>query len=528
MMLCQGFCTQFLNECGASLMMPPDYCNVHSQKPDATYCYPYVPPGKVMPSAFPLLDPQYPGLMNGLQLVPGGQAWWLVNQAGVIWQFPNDPTAAALTKVFDIVEKTLFSGELGLLGLAFHPNFAANGAFYVNYVNLGMATVIARYTYDAADPVATVNSEQVLLTWLQPEANHNGGWLGFSPSDMATPQKAYHDLFIATGDGGGADDNHGLFGNAQDLSSYMGKIMRVRITAAQAVGVAPVYSIPADNPFVGAAPVPGQNVPLPEVYAYGMRNPWRCSFDPQERLWCGDVGQDSVEEINIVEAGENYGWRSYEGTRCNLAALAFPNTGCRQPYTPPVYQYCHADYQLEPKPGQAAYARAACKNQKVMGRSVTGGFVYRGAALAAELGSAYIFADYEDRVLAAIRYDDATATWTEQILADGTNGLGQISTFAEDADGELLLVSYNPPTIQRLVCFSCGAAAAPPPPPVMPVAAAAAPVAATAAPVAATAPPPVPAAVTASSAASSVSSTYTTYTTAAASSTTATSLGGLL
>ncbi|TWT78554.1 Quinoprotein glucose dehydrogenase B precursor [Posidoniimonas polymericola] len=282
--------------------------------------------------------------------------------------------------------------ERGLLGLAFHPNFgrasAAGGdKFYVYYsaprpggdpddpVNpINHQSVVAEYSVDSIGAsTASLTSERVLMTFDEPQFNHNAGYLGFGPDGM---------LYITTGDGGGGGDNEaghtgggpgtlndavtGNFGNAQDRSKLLGKVLRIDVAGTNGPGGQ--YGIPADNPFVGEAGV------REEIYAYGLRNPWRATFDG-DRLFVADVGQGNVEEINLIESGGNYGWRIKEGT------FDFDNTVSPNPAAP----------LIDPV---AEYTRAGRNNGlQEIGISVTGGVVYRGSEFP-ELVGKYLFGDF--------------------------------------------------------------------------------------------------------------------------------------
>jgi glucose/arabinose dehydrogenase len=326
----------------------------------------------------------------------------------------------------DIDSRMLGTGERGLLGLAFHPDYASNGLFYVNYTRNGDGdTVIAEYTVTGDPDVADFDSERILLTINQPQSNHNGGWMGFGPND------GY--LYIATGDGGNACDSgsgHTTgIGNAQDLTgNLLGKMLRI-----DPLGDVP-YGIPATNPFVG---VTGDD----EIWAYGLRNPWRGSFDRLTGdLYIGDVGQDLREEVDFQDAasigGENYGWRCREGNACSTGgASSCPSTdGCVCPgsmpsLTPPVYDYRHA---APPAP-----TSFVC--------TVIGGYVYRGSALP-QLQGAYFFADYCGNGIWSFRvegglmtdYRDRTGLLTPSL---DNFPIVSITSFGEDANGEMYIVA---------------------------------------------------------------------------------------
>lgn len=297
-------------------------------------------------------------------------------------------------------------GERGLLGLAFHPDFRTNGLFYVDFTNGQGDTVIREYRVRADNPELADPDflPRDLLTIDQPQFNHNGGWIGFGPDRM---------LYIAMGDGGnGGDTGTGHTpetGNAQDLTNnLLGKILRIDVNHDDFPDdPARNYGIPADNPFNGA------NGDL-EIWAYGLRNPWRNSFDRLTGdLWIGDVGQGSREEIDFQPRntpGRNYGWRCMEGTRCT------GSTGCvcnEASLTLPVYEYPHASSRC----------------------SIIGGYVYRGCAIP-DLYGKYIFGDYCTGEIWALDVNSLTAT----LLLDHTS---TVASFGEDPYGEILFTSSN-------------------------------------------------------------------------------------
>ncbi|PZA06641.1 MULTISPECIES: sorbosone dehydrogenase family protein [unclassified Meiothermus] len=295
----------------------------------------------------------------------------------------------------DVSDLVSCCGERGLLGLAFHPDYRQNGWFFINYTRRADgATVIARYKVsnnpDRADP----RSAQILLTIEQPYANHNGGMVAFGPDGY---------LYIGVGDGGAAGDpqNH-----AQNLGSLLGKILRIDVSKSE--GNRP-YGIPQSNPFLNR---PGAR---PEIWAYGLRNPWRFSFDRESGdLWIGDVGQGRVEEVDFQPAaskgGENYGWRLKEGRQCYT-----PSSGCaREGLVDPVLEYDHSQ-----------------------GNSITGGYRYRGRAMPA-LKGAYIYGDFGSGRIWAGR--EQAGKWTAQLLAHTEYN---ISSFGEDLEGELYVVDYR-------------------------------------------------------------------------------------
>ena len=320
---------------------------------------------------------------------------FVVEQAGVISVFPNNKAAAGKKTFLDIREKVDDGGnEEGLLGLAFHPDYKTNGYFYVNYTATKPdRTVISRFKVSAPNPdQADPASEQVVLTFAQPYSNHNGGQVSFGPDGF---------LYIAAGDGGSGGDPHG---NGQNKSALLGKILRIDVNK-QANGKQ--YSIPADNPFAH-----NKSGFREEIYAYGMRNPWRFSFDAKNgRLWAGDVGQNSYEEIDIIEKGGNYGWNSMEGIHCFE-----PKNGCNPSGLKlPIHEYGREE-----------------------GISVTGGFVYRGPTLK-ELEGKYIFADYATRRIWALEHTNLSKPVNTQLMEADFN----ISSFGIDQDNELYMCAFD-------------------------------------------------------------------------------------
>jgi Ca2+-binding RTX toxin-like protein len=317
-----------------------------------------------------------------------------------------DTNAKSATPFLDIGTIISKGGEQGLLGLAFHPDFASNGKFYINYTDVAGATKIVEYSVSASNPdVADPSSARELLTVNQPFANHNGGWLGFGPDGM---------LYIALGDGGSGGDPAN---RAQNVDDLLGKMLRIDVNTT--TGNLP-YGIPADNPFVGVA---GRD----EIWATGLRNPWRPSFDSfLGDLWIADVGQGNREEINVQQAGssggQNYGWNWREGF------LPYPTTltGNQPPnLIDPIHDYAHVG-------GPSG------------GFSVTGGYVFRGQV--AGLEGEYFFADYvSNQIWSLIEENGAlvrVVNRTNAITPDvGT--VNQISSFAQDRAGNLYILGLD-------------------------------------------------------------------------------------
>jgi glucose/arabinose dehydrogenase len=317
----------------------------------------------------------------------GSNRLFIVEQGGRIKVL--QPGAVAPTVFLDIRARVLSGGERGLLGLAFHPQFSTNRRFFVDYTRQpDGATVIAEYQVSAANANLAETGEKVLLVIPQPFANHNGGMVEFGPDGF---------LYIGMGDGGSANDP----GNrAQNLNELLGKILRIDVDHAN--GNQP-YSSPADNPFAGAEA--GRD----EIYAYGLRNPWRFSFDRATgQLYVGDVGQDAREEVDIVNRGRNYGWRVFEGTACSNNDPALCATVRA---IPPVAEYGHGGGRC----------------------SITGGYVYRGTQGSLPAG-AYVYGDYCTGEIFLLR-DGAASLVADTDL--------NITSFGEDEAGEIYVVAQG-------------------------------------------------------------------------------------
>jgi len=324
----------------------------------------------------------------------GTNRLFLVQQNGLVYVFNNSRTVTSSTVFLDIREGVLFGGEEGLLGLAFHPNFAQNKYFYVDYVaDSPLRTVIARYSVSTGNSdEADKNSEVILLEVSQPFSNHKGGQIAFGPDGF---------LYIAMGDGGSAGDP---YGNAQSLTALLGKILRIDVDSTS---LGRQYGIPADNPFADNPNGYGE-----EIFAYGLRNPWRFSFDPQTGwLWTGDVGQNRREEVDIIQNGKNYGWNITEGTLCYSPSSGCSTTGLE----PPIWEYGHD-----------------------VGNSVTGGFVYRGPLLR-ELIGAYIYGDFGSGRIWALWYSGTNVTSNSELIDTGLN----IASFGIDNSDNLYFCAFD-------------------------------------------------------------------------------------
>jgi glucose/arabinose dehydrogenase len=314
---------------------------------------------------------------------------FIVDQPGVIWIVQEgDALQQPFLDIRDIVD---FGGEQGLLGLAFHPDYASNGRFFINHTDRNGDTRVAEYRVSSDPNRADPESGTTLISIADPAGNHNGGWLDFGPDGY---------LYIANGDGGGGGDP---YQNGQNPNGLFAKILRIDVNSGSP------YGIPPDNPFAGGG---GQ----PEAFILGLRNPWRVSFDGND-IYIADVGQNAWEEVHVVTTGDggaNLGWNIMEGAHCYGAANC-DTTGLVMP----VYEYPHS--------------QGAC--------SITGGYVYRGSAIP-EIQGHYFFGDYCAGFVRSFRHDNGAATelidWTVQM-----GNVGNITSFGRDAAGELYITSTN-------------------------------------------------------------------------------------
>lgn len=363
-------------------------------------------------------------LSSPVQLLqaPGDDGrWYVVEQGGIVKTFENVPNPAPATVFVDLSARIDAVGEMGLLGMAFHPDWPRTPEVFLNFVpsDVLRSHVVRLRAREgnllALDPA----SELLVLAIDQPADNHNGGGLAFGPDGF---------LYLGFGDGGGAGDP----GNrAQSLTTLLGKFLRLDVD-----GTGAGYAIPADNPFAGNAQCTRggtPTAPCPEIWAFGLRNPWRFSFDRETgALWAGDVGQNAWEELDVIEKGMNYGWRYREGKHCYSPPSGCPGPGelrSGAPIVDPV-----ADYD------------------RSLGFSVTGGYVYRGGAVPSLRGR-YVFGDFgSGRIWAHDPGADGSMT---ELLDTGAN----ISSFAEDLAGELFVVDWGG-ALYRLDGAGSGGAAA--------------------------------------------------------------------
>ena len=369
-----------------------------------------MPPMLAVQRVYPALSFTAP--LGLLQSPNDATRWYVLQQGGLVRRFDNSPAVSTATTYLDLSGVVTAGGETGLLGMAFHPNFPTDPRFFVYYTLTIGGQLVSRLssfqTINGGLAVST-GSEAVLLQINKPEANHNGGQLVFGPDGY---------LYLGVGDGGGGGDMHGTIGNGQNAQTLLGKILRLDVAAGQSP-----YGIPATNPYAGNARCNvngGGSAPCPEIYALGLRNPWRFSFDRDtSNLWIGDVGQASWEEVDrVATPGVNLGWRCREGAHpFNSACGAATNL------TEPVAEYSHGT-----------------------GVSVIGGFVYRGASYASLRGW-YVCADLNGALFLLASTTPAGSVQTlTSALATGFS----ITTLGEGNDRELYVVDATSGGIFRL------------------------------------------------------------------------------
>jgi len=325
----------------------------------------------------------------------GSNRLFVVERAGRIIVFQNDIEVQSSQVFLDITDRVVLNGsETGLLSMAFHPSFPDSNKFYVNYTDNGISSIVSEFQVTSDSNAADPSSEKMLMTVDQPFANHNGGQLAFGPDDY---------LYIGFGDGGSGGDPQG---HGQNLETLLGAILRIDVDSDSDERE---YGIPADNPFIANLQDWRE-----EIWAWGLRNPWRFSFDRLTgQLWAGDVGQNRWEEIDLIEKGKNYGWNIMEGFHCYS-----PSSGCdTSGLALPVIEYEH---------------------EGGTGRSVTGGYVYRGSRLE-RLYGIYIYADYVVRTIWGLRYENGEIV-DHKVIAQSPVS---VSSFGEDEEGDVYVVGYN-------------------------------------------------------------------------------------
>lgn len=350
------------------------------------------------------------GLTKPVDLTNAGdERMFYINKDGVIGIIQPDGSlnSAPFLDIQSLTDNSGINSEQGLLGLAFHPNYENNGYFFVNYTRLNGDTRIARYTVSADPNIADASSALEILTIDQPFGNHNGGCLKFGPDGY---------LYIGTGDGGSGEDP---LNNGQSMDELLGKMLRLDVDAGTP------YSIPANNPYANAS-----SDTLPEIWAAGLRNPWRYSFDRNTGdLWIGDVGQYVWEEVDFQAAdspgGENYGWRCYEGNHAGFGGGCPPMSE----FDGPVTEYNHNSGRC----------------------SITGGFVYRGQEYPA-LNGKYLFTDYCNGQFWSLELNDADEWVQFDVL--GAQGFGWAS-FGEDVNGTLYVINQSQGKVYKITDASC-------------------------------------------------------------------------
>lgn len=361
------------------------------------------------------IEPAFPNLtfssVTDIQAPPDGtNRLFVLERSGSVVVFENDPSTSQKTVFLDISNQVDSQGEGGILGLAFHPSYEQNGEVFIYYTtsqNGPFRSVVSRFTVSSADPdQADPSSEQVVLTVDQPYSNHNAGQLQFGPGGY---------LYVGLGDGGSGGDPEE---NGQDPTTLLGSMLRLDVDLDGSGGTPDCgsgsYEIPSTNPFVSDA-----DAKCDEIYAYGFRNPYRYSFGPDGRLWVADVGQNDWEEIDWVEAGNNYGWDVMEGNHCYEPSTNCDSTGLELP----VYEYGHD-----------------------VGNSITGGYVYEGSC--SPLQDQYIYGDYGSGRIWGLSYD-ASGAVSNDLLIDSALSL---TTFGTGPDDGLYFAGIFDDALYQFVC----------------------------------------------------------------------------
>ncbi len=422
--LCRNFCKLFEGRCGRYLKdlgYPENYCQVHSnEKEDPFYCYPFDEDkffeGKSNDLVEAFKTAKIPKEAIQIQLVPGTNIWWAILRPGQIYEFENDPINARPAKlVFDLswLPAKLRKDKDGngrVYGIAFAPDFISSKVFYVHYFSYDPAAkfgAVSRLRYFYRDPQRTFASEQLILQyrWFDSTVHHS--------SNIFFRKDGY--LYIPIGDG---SQNNDPTNEAQNKFSLAGKILRIDVSDVNSEG----YDIPPDNPFAS-----DRRKGAPEVWVWGVRHFWKCTLDRKtDDIWCGEVGHQNVEEINLINKPGNAGWKVIRGNFCSSNQQSCNEILSSPNYIAPVFAYCHNGFE------------AQCKDKSMIGNSVIGGYRYRGSKHP-ELYGRYIFGDYTNAIVSSLRFNSLTKKWENIKLYEA---IKDVAFFAEDNQGELYIGTY--------------------------------------------------------------------------------------
>eukprot|EP00903_Cladosiphon_okamuranus_P008213 g7906.t1 len=465
MSLKQEFCDELVSKCENQVTFPTSgassYCEEHVEPNNYwDYPLPIIDFNVTLTEAFPSLGDYSnpPEKILSVKQSPDDSMLWIVDQDGEIIKVPPGDSGELAESVMDLgphntptldVNPTgvfWVASEEGLIDIAFDPTFTAvsGDAFYVSYSmrysdDNKTRNRLSKFLYYPGNPALTRASEDVLLTTITKIAPiHSSGWVDFKPSDFANPGSVGtpHDIYWSVGDGGKKVDQQN---RGQDATNLLGAIIRISVSATTAG-----YTIPADGNNIAAGPGPEFN--KEEICAYGFRNPFRCGFDQEtDKLYCGDVGHFRVEEIDLIECGNNYGWKILEGGRCQIELD--PAVNCddwdtipeRAGFTDPYFQYCHGIFDSTEASQQPLTAgQDICGDRQITGRCVIGGYVYHGSLYGDLFAGAYIFGDNETKNIHYLLEADDGTMRVGNIISDGTV---EVISFAQTNDGEMMVIA---------------------------------------------------------------------------------------
>lgn len=438
-----SFCNELIAACEGQIDFPSydglDYCDKHTGGGDDKYwSYPYTEPNVAESGLTDVFSVSLPDNPMALHMSPDGSVWWIAGLSGLLIEVPADSKDTS-SAVMDLADSSEFyvDFEEGLIDFAFGPIFSSNNRFYVSYSVVdavgGVHNRLSKFESFGAAALTLASEEVYVESSTRSAAIHAGGWVGFKPSDYGSGTS--HDLYWSNGDSGPQEDTDEHGQNIDDIHATI-----VRITVPT---TGDGYTIPSGN-IVGG---------LPEICAYGFRNPFRCAFDREtDELYCGDVGHTLIESVYMIECGKNYGWSRFEGSRCQEAVEARlgPCDGVdRSGFEFPIFEYCHPDYDSS-LASEDAFTGGVdiCAAASIRGNAIIGGHVYRGQFFSEVLGGAYVFGDQQNRNIYYM-VNEGGKWEVGTIIGDGSVA---VISFAEDNNGELYVVTQD----ERIFALPCG------------------------------------------------------------------------